>query len=410
MPDRQPFPIPADIDPPRHCLCIEVPWTDDHKRVLAGLLWELTQWFNWQRDEAKSGKELASVYRDVFLGIDWTDMSCCCNQTIPILQRIDPENIYNMQISYDGGDTWITNPNQAYNNVVPLPPPVMDEHHTNCDAASNALQHVKDLVAAQIGAMEGSGIITEIALVVAQALIGIILSILVEGPIAALTIMPIIINAIAAISALGIVAFTDYWTTDNYDIILCAFFCNIQEDGTYTSGGFAAAMGELATNLPDSAAKDWLITLLNTAGLAGFNNMAAYGASADADCGSCSCGDECADIDDWVGASPGVLGTITDRTSTTITVASEFYSGFGEYVAYINAGHPEDFDICCVCTNISVDGVSQPGATECCPCGEDGYTTGIHNQSTPTLGIPVNVIGIRLGSTPGQVVVFTFSA
>jgi hypothetical protein len=337
MPDRQPFPIPAEIDPPRHCICIEIPWTNDHKRVFAGLLWELTQWFNWQRDPDNSGTQLATVWREVFNSIDWSDMSCCCNQTIPTIYRIDPENSFNMQISYDGGTTWITSPNQIYNTIIPLPLPTFDDHHTKCDAASNALQHVKDLVAKQEDEMGTDNTLAEVALAIILFLIGIFLAAITEG--FALPLIAEFVGVLTAIFSLGLTDFTAYWTTDVYDDILCAFYCNIEDDGSFTLDDFSAVLAKLVEVLPASPAKDWLIHCLNIGGVAGLNNLARYGASADADCSSCNCTD--CDFTDWT----EVVGNSIDFINSGVAeiVAT---NGHGDALYYAGIYAPSDSSNC----------------------------------------------------------------
>lgn len=338
---RQNFILPDVIDPPRRCIQIDIPDNEGHILAFVGAIKQLTDWFNWQRDEDKLGTQVAKVWEDVFLSIDWSDMSCCPPQSIPIIRRIDPEDPVNIQISYDGGDTYITDPVQIWNTIMPLPPPVIDGTHTKCDAASNALQHIKDAIAAQIASLEVGGTIAVIATALVVFLIGAFLAIITEG-FALPAEVGLFYDVIAAISALGVVAFTDYWTSDNYDIILCALFCHIQEDGTFTQGGFDGFIGDITTGLPDSAAKDWLIQVMSVGKLAGLNNFAAYGVSADADCSSCSCGCDCIEFTVITGT---LVGSGVDDDGNCFIIASSEPHGGGAHetvtVVFNNTGTPD---------------------------------------------------------------------
>jgi hypothetical protein len=408
MPYRPNFPIPPDIDPPRKCLCIEIPWTPEHKQVFAGLLWELTEWFNWQRDSARSGKQLAAVYRSVFNSIDWSDMSCCCNQTTPVLTRVDPETGYVTQISYDGGTTWITNPNSPSLTAPEMPPPVTSGvSGTKCDAASNGLQHIKDLVSKQSEQMTGEISITEAAIAIGIFIIGLILAAFTEG--AALpAIVPVLVGVLSTIFALGKVAFDSYWTSDVYDKILCALYCNIDDSGQFSDAQAAAAINKINSDLPASPAKDWLIQILHVMGTRGLNNICAYGSSSDADCSGCDCS-TC--VDDWswpvdaFGAAPGDF--VKDSDAGTITVSAKNLAG--HYYWGLSS------ETCCTCTVEILEGT---GSIEFrgvipCPLPEGGYSWFV--ESSPPwviepIGItdtPALAVFIRSNATFKAKVTFT---
>lgn len=296
MPYRQPFTIPEVIDPPKICLQINIPGTDDHKQVIAGLLWELTQWFNWERDNDESGRQLAAVYRDVFLSIDWSNMSCCPDDVI-ILRRVDPEHPYLIQISTDGGVTWETDPNNPSITATQLPPPTFDEHHTKCDAASNALQHLKDLVAKQVDENSSGAVLITVCIDIALFIAALLLVVFTEG--GALPIVtPVLVSVVGAVLALSGTSFADYFTSDVWDSVLCALYCHIEDDGTFTDEGWANVIIQMSTDMPAGTPQaDWLIQMVKVMGARGLTTLAAYGESADADCGACGCG--ACDLSNW---------------------------------------------------------------------------------------------------------------
>lgn len=319
MPDRPSFPIPAIINPPRKCLCIEIPWTDDHKQVLAGLFWELTQWFNWQRDDSQSGRQLAAVYRDVFLSIDWSDMSCCCNQTIPVKTRINPDDPAHMQISYDGGITWTDDPNNPDQSGVYYPPPVTSGvSATKCDAASNGLQHIKDFVD-KVSALIAVG--GDVWTVLGDVVLFIV-ALFTCGVAAIPVIVPVLIGVFSLVLALTGTVWADYFTSDVYDIILCALFCNISEDGSFTDDQANAVFTKLDTDLPAGIQKTFLMLVLRNQGTRGLNAICAYGSSADADCSSCECA--CGDLVYHVHQGTFVSQSVDEDGNCVIVVDSEF--------------------------------------------------------------------------------------
>jgi hypothetical protein len=288
MPDRPSFPIPEVINPPRKCLCIEIPWTDDHKQVIAGLLWELTQWFNWQRDDEQSGAQLAAVYRDVFLSIDWSDMSCCCGEQPNVLRRVNPEDPSKTQISSDGGATWTDDPLNPSIGGSTLPAPIPSGvSATKCDAASNGKQHVQDFVARVQELITTGGVVWDALAALAIFLVGLFLL----DPAAIPAIVPVLIGLFSIVFALTGTVWTDYFTSDVYDIIVCALFCHMEDDGTFTDADATAVFADLESHLPAGVQKDFLLLVLRNQGTKGLNNMCAYGASAEADCSACACGD-----------------------------------------------------------------------------------------------------------------------
>ncbi len=58
--------LPAQIDPDRVCVRLYVPNDPDHLAAFWGTLWDLTYWNNWHRDAAKTGTQVAAVWKDVW--------------------------------------------------------------------------------------------------------------------------------------------------------------------------------------------------------------------------------------------------------------------------------------------------------------------------------------------------------
>src|SRR5215510_1940925 len=122
MPYRQNFPIPSVIDPPKQCLCIEIPGSSEWKAVIAGTLRELAYWYNWERTGDTSGAQCAAVWKEVYDSIDWSNMSCCCGGEFSVIFQWTVDGV--LQQSTDNGVTWEDVPEQDPRNSSPVYPPV----------------------------------------------------------------------------------------------------------------------------------------------------------------------------------------------------------------------------------------------------------------------------------------------
>src|SRR6184192_350395 len=138
MPNLPNFPIPDDLTPDTFCLHLEIPNDPTWKRVFVGLLSQPTYWFNWQRDNDRSGKTLAAYWTELFDEIDWGDMSCCCDQP-PAIYRYNSDWVY--QRSTDGGATWVDAPEYDYRNTSTVfpPPSALGFDNTKCQNADSAV-------------------------------------------------------------------------------------------------------------------------------------------------------------------------------------------------------------------------------------------------------------------------------
>lgn len=333
MPYRQNFPIPAVIDPPKTCLQIEIPDHPDWKAVISGLLFELTYWFNWERTGDTSGAQCAAVWKQVYNSIDWSDMSCCCEEPAKIF-RINPTT-GNVEQSTDNGSSWDPAAGGIQSVIVqPVPPVTSGVAATKCDAATNVAGQVDVWIDQVSNDFTTAVSLLEFAIAVLEAILAAVLVVLSAGaltPLEAL-VLPTLGAALAAAWGAGKAVFDAYWTTDIKDKILCAAFCAIGDDGSFTDAQFSEFWNQVNADLPPSPAKMLFMGFLSSVGMAGLNAMAASGMAADADCSDCTECFEC-EIDNWhaglwysgvyyqdgVG---GVTGTEISRDATSITIQS----------------------------------------------------------------------------------------
>jgi len=377
--------IPPDVDTDVDVKCVR--YNPAWAAVLASACDQLTQLSAWigTPEEKKLAVSRATNLKIQLQEFEDCDMGCCYDT---VAHRITADG--EMEISINGGD-WIPDPDDPRVGAVSYPPPVFDEHHTKCDAAENVNTHLNSVISQTSDQLGGTGSLLEIASVIALAIFALFIA-----PESIPALVPLILPLLSAILFLGQAAFDAYFDTTVHDQILCAIFCSIGDDGTFTDAQYTALLDRLGSDLPASPAKDYFIQIVGRIGLVGINDYAAIGTSADADCSDCLCVEPCTDLADWIGDLPGTLGTIISRDDTHIIVQTEFYTGFGGWCAGINSGHPENFDICCTLQRIeeSLDSGAtwaDIGITSKCPCGSD-FTTGGNNTSGGSAPILINQI------------------
>lgn len=388
MVSRANFPIPDNIHAPLCCLEIQVPDDPGWKSVVAGLLYELQYWFNWERDDANSGKECAAVWKQIYLDIDWNLMACknndCCQEPA-IIRRINPAT-GNEEQSTDGGATWRPAPGGWKPLiVVPVPPVTSGVAATKCDAATNVsgqvnawIDHVSDNFDTAVTLIEfGIGVIVAVA--------GAVLVVLTGGGL-----LPAELALIAALSAgiyaawgAGKAVFDAYWTTEIKDKILCAAFCNIGDDGSFSEAQFSDFWTEVNDELPGSPAKILFMGFLSSVGRSGLCAMAATGMAADADCEDC----ECSDIV-RIYVEPGGGTEVSWDGDTGILIADAEIDGGGNYNVYLafdplvlTPGTPARADFCGRCGISLITGAGTGNVFR--PCGSLTDTpVGITNPGT----------------------------
>jgi len=346
LPYRQNFPIPAVIDPPKTCLQIEIPDHPDWKAVISGVLFELSYWFNWERTGDTSGAQCAAVWKQVYNSIDWGDMSCCCDEKAVIV-RVNPTT-GQVEQSTDGGATWQPQPGGLPSLIVnPIPPVTSGVAATKCDAATNVAGQV-DVWIDQVSNDFTTAIsLLEFATAVLEAILIAVVTILSAGTLTAAEalVLPTIAAALFAAWGAGKTVFDDYWSTEVKDTILCAAYCNIGDDGSFTDAQFSAFWNKCNGELPPSPAKMLFMGFLSSVGTPGLNAMAATGMSADADCSDCDCVPGCENDFIVYPNSPNYFGIIVEQTPTYVIVRTDVVNTNGLYYTYLVANPLEN---CCV--------------------------------------------------------------
>lgn len=274
MVDRPPYPIPENVNPGVYrCIVVPVPDDPTYMRVFAGVISDMTQWFNWARDEGKNGKECAQVWRDIYNEIDWSGTMGKCGCCPPPERKYRWTDDGHYQISDDGGVTWtddsIADPRYSVPEFPPNPPEgaVLDQ----CTYADSVVQiyKVQFVEAIQVG--------DDI-----QTIIGIIIGIIsaVLGTIAAPLVYQIMAVVVGAILAYTIEAFQAAFTTEVWDRLRCNLLDNMGTDGSFTQDqvdSIYARIGEEETGIVDFVLKHAVATFgakgLTNAARSGFGSL-----------------------------------------------------------------------------------------------------------------------------------------
>lgn len=295
---RDGTPLPEVIYPPETMevtLCI--PKDRSYLSSFFGALFQLTYWNYWENNGTDDGKKVAAVWYEHWMSWDreMSDIDCedgmakCCVEPIKE-QRINPVT-GRPEVRYDGG-AWQQDPNDPQFAVLVQPPIVgAGFPSTKCDAASNALQHFTDIVNDTSSNIATASSVFQLAVAVSTVLLEVFIIVVSGGagsPVA-LTIAGMIWSAAGAVFAAGQAAFDDYWSSDALDVVLCALYCNIGENGQFTEDQYNAFLTDVRFELPSSPARDLVMTAITVGGAAGLSNMASYGGSADSDCEECGC-------------------------------------------------------------------------------------------------------------------------
>lgn len=96
--------LPDVIDPARVCVQLYIPNDFHHRAAFWGALYELTRWYNWQRDDLHKGREAAEVWKEVWRLANtafYAGQGC----EVQTLLRMSSD-CGTIQVSYDGGAIW----------------------------------------------------------------------------------------------------------------------------------------------------------------------------------------------------------------------------------------------------------------------------------------------------------------
>lgn len=321
------FLTPPSLPPDTYCRRLLIPNSPQWIGTVSGALRELifpSAWTEITGITAEQAAERAEVMYRLFLnsgnGGECEDMACCDDRII--MKRYDPDT-GRPQISINGGD-WQPDPDDPQYAIPQLPPAISSGvSNTKCDAATNALERIKDIISETSSNIATASSVYELAVIITGAVLAAVVLALSGGTLSpvAVTITTIIWGAGSAAFTAGQAAFDDYWSSENLDIMLCALLDNIGENGAFTEEQYQGWRSQAKFDLPSSPARDLVMTAINAVGAPGLSNMAANGTAADADCEDC---EETTCWNGWEAVIPtggsDVWGTVVSKVGNVMTV------------------------------------------------------------------------------------------
>lgn len=315
-----------------------------------GLLAQPTYWFNWDRDPDHKGRELAAYWTTLFDEIDWSTMSCCCDQP-PAIYRYSSTGVY--QRSTDGGVTWVDAPEYDYRNISTVfpPPSALGIDNTKCQAADGAVVILNEDVLQ--GLDNGAAV---------QAILEFIAAVLIfylsAGTLATIAIG--LFSMAAAIFGFGVASTKAAFTSTVLDQLRCSIFNAMDSNDSISAAGITALLIDINLNYT-GIVKTSLYSLISAAGAVGITNMLRSNrGDPAADCSGCSCGSDHYEVFN-------VYGTLVTSDSSSITVDAVFLpailGGWGAGVSAI------DYTDCCIVSATIISGSVGP-SSGWANCGE----------------------------------------
>jgi len=389
MVDRATFPIPDELEPETICFQFQMPNTSQWKAIFRGLLAQPQYWFNWERDEAHSGRTLGQYWGKLYDQIDWSQMSCCPEP----LKRLESDG--SMSVSFDDGATWQPAGNLDPRNTAVSPPPIPGEDGDDkkCKSANSMVRQLKDQ---QIAYSSKIGSITTI-LEMASALVGIAVLMFFDPALA-----PFLIGAFftlaSALLATTSEAYDALFTDDDWSWILCELYCKMDSSGTIAAGDFITIQADFDTHFSGNAALTFS-SILAAWQAPGLNNAGKIPTTDNLDCSGC-----CATCigsfqigipyPDFGGSLVGV-GTLIDSGDNWMTVASVDRGDGQQYLALSAL----DGATCCMIAREYVGDTPSSTLSFFTDCGTTAqYSNLVENDLLPN---PQCCTGIALQMSPG---------
>jgi len=322
-----PQPVPEDdvCDAPFVRLCFNAKYASH----VDGAIGRLLERDAWEGTDEEIDRAIQAV-TEILSQLGENCMSCGCDESTTVIEtRVNEDGT--TEISTDGGETWIPNPDDP-RNTAPQYPPLSgsDGDEKKCKAANNVTDYMQDKVDEFGDTAElGGGLIA-----VAGALIAFLLAILSIAT-GFLPLVPLFLTLAAAIVAAGKDAYLAEFTGDIWDDFTCIIYCHCQPDGSFTHADVLDILTDIDSTFTGNVALTFTSSIKGLQEL-GLTNAARTGLSTEIDCSSCGCG-SCT-TDGWLtGSAAGGeyyppsffvngCGNEIGRTDTTITVEAQFDS------------------------------------------------------------------------------------
>src|SRR6185369_15648938 len=372
--------LPDDTPECQYCL------TEKQAEILRGMLQPLawkTRW--WSDSDAEIDQDTIEAYRDDIIR---RLMMACCDTEFGVIFRWTEDGV--LQKSTDGGTTWEDAPEDDPRNSSPVFPPVAGD--PSPDKRCIAANSVKTLIKEQVG----DQLTDDMSRYTLGQVISDWVNTLLQSSNQFDAIIQIVTNQILA---LVIATLRPALTDDVYNQLECCVYNNMADDLSFDDSQWEAVRTCISDTI-DGIAGIFLEHLIYLIGKVGLTNLARSQAATDGDCSECStdCGGDW-DAGTWHSGVFVPLGTITSRTSTTITISS-VDRGDGQQSVYLSS---TSSDSCCDITDIHLNSggplsnMATGGAL--IACGTDhNYTNFVTVGLTPlnninSIFIPFDAVG-----------------
>lgn len=366
-----------DDDP---LVCIQV--NQDWIPYLIGMVWpaKYPEYWAGTLEQNRTARKDVMTLMEIISQAEDCDMAKECCVTPAKITRVDPDGGV-IQVSYDGGTTWVTSPDTIQQFItIPMPPVTSGVAETKCDAATNVQTQVQAWIDQVLTDFDTATALLDFALAVAEAILAAVLAILSAGTltVAESLILPAIAAAATAAWAAGKVVFEDYWTPEALSVVLCAAYCCIADDGSFNEAQFKCFWNKCNADLSASPAKMLFMGFLSSVGASGLSAMAASGTSADSDCGDCMCDDSCQAQFSVFSPDPnGYYGNITERDSEGNWIIVETTNINTNSLYYISIQTNAD-DVCCIYeSQEGITGTAPSPSWADCNTSRTSFNTGI---------------------------------
>lgn len=247
-------------------------------------------WLGTLEENKQARQDVLELIRLFMEAFDCGMSSDCCpeNLTIIIQHQLAADQS-SMEMSIDGGQTWLPDSTDPRAQIPETPAPVGSVVATKCDAAENIVQGLQEAQVIISNTASGEGSLQEIALEVITA----ILAFLLLPPAGAAILLTVVIGLVRHFLALGKANYDALFTSEHWDIVRCAFFCALDDNGKLSAAGMNGAKIYIyqhmpGDNHPNGAAQNH-VDLINFVGLAGLNLIAYTYQSSGANCSACEC-------------------------------------------------------------------------------------------------------------------------
>lgn len=183
-----------------------------------------------------------------------------------------------IQYTPDSGATWVDAPGNDPRHAPQFLKPPVAGSNKQCDAAANMVKWLKDFIDEVTLIMDGGA--------VATAVINKLLE-FIDLVFPGADLLTLIIAVAGAIFDIGATALTAAFTSDQYELLLCIFYCHEDANGTIFAPQFGGVQAEITSELNTTAA---LVVnlILSVQGEIGLSNAGAIGHET-GDCSACVC-------------------------------------------------------------------------------------------------------------------------